>query len=109
MTTFILVHRAPQGYKGSPETRARWNDWFERLGANLVDPGNPVFERRTVGNCGAGTVLGGYTLITAENREAAVALAEGCPLLAEGGGVEVGEFGPGPKERAASFTGRASA
>jgi hypothetical protein len=107
--TFILAHRAPQGYRGSPEAMARWNAWFERLGTHLVDAGNPVFERAPVGNCGPDTVLGGYTLVTAATRAEAVALAERCPLLADGGGVEVGEFAPGPKERAAAFTVRASA
>jgi hypothetical protein len=105
MSTFILAHRAPQEYTGSPEAMALWNEWFERLGANLVDRGNPVFERSTVGDCGTRTVLGGYTLISAENREAAVALAEGCPILADGGGVEVGELtllNSGRRERASS-------
>jgi len=67
---------------------------FENLGANLVDRGNPVFERRTLGNRGTDTVLGGYTLVTADNLvlEAVVALVEGCPILESGGGVEVGEL-----------------
>ena len=97
MNTFILVHRAPQGYAGSPEAIARWNAWFAGLGASLVDRGNPVVARSSVGNCGTDTMLGGYTLITAEHRAAAVALAEGCPIIAEGGGVEVGEF-PGRQQ-----------
>jgi hypothetical protein len=91
-STFVLVHRAPHNYTGSPEAMAAWNAWFEHLGANLVDRGNPVFERRTVGNCGAETALGGYTLITAADLEAAIALARGCPIVEEGGGVEVGEL-----------------
>jgi hypothetical protein len=37
-------------------------------------------------------VLGGYTLITADSLDAAVALAEGHPLITRGGGVEVGEL-----------------
>jgi hypothetical protein len=36
--------------------------------------------------------LGGYTLVTADDLEAAVALAKGHPLLRQGGGVEVGEL-----------------
>jgi hypothetical protein len=68
------------------------NDWFEELGAHLVDRGNPVFESRTIGNCGDDTDLGGYTLFTADDIEAAVALASGCPMLEAGGGVEVGKL-----------------
>ena len=94
MSTFLIANRAPKNYRGSADAMAAWNAWFEKLGANLVDRGNPVFERRTLGNCGADTVLGGYTLVTADNLAAAVALAEGCPHLADGGGVEVGVLTP---------------
>jgi hypothetical protein len=92
MPTYLITNRAPKNYRGSADTVAAWNAWFEHLGANLVDRGNPVFERRKLGNCGTDTELGGYTLVTADNLEAAVALAEGCPHLANGGGVEVGEL-----------------
>ena len=92
MPTYVIANRAPKEYRGSAETMAAWNAWFEQLGANLVDRGNPVFERRTLGNCGTDTVLGGYTLVSADNLDAAVALAAGCPHLAIGGGVEVGEL-----------------
>jgi hypothetical protein len=64
----------------------------EQLSANLVDRGNPVFERSTVGNCGADTELTGYSLVTADDLEAAVALAKGCPVLQSDCGVEVGEI-----------------
>jgi hypothetical protein len=37
-------------------------------------------------------VLGGYSLITAGDLEAAVELAKGCPFLHQGGGIEVGEL-----------------
>jgi hypothetical protein len=33
---------------------------------------------------------GGYTIITAEDLDTALALAERCPIIADGGGVEVG-------------------
>jgi hypothetical protein len=66
--------------------------WFEKLGGAVVDPGNPVGARSSLGNCGSGSVLGGYSLITADDLEAAVTLAKGCPALAAGGGVEIGEL-----------------
>jgi hypothetical protein len=92
MSTFVLTHRAPKNYTGSAENMAAWNAWFERLGANLIDRGNPIFARQSLGNCGSDTVLGGYTLISANDMEAAITLTNGCPMLAEGGGVEVGEL-----------------
>jgi hypothetical protein len=93
MATFVLAYRTPTNYRpGSADAMATWNAWFENTGANLVDRGNPVFTSRALGNCGANTTLGGYSLVTADNLEEAVAVAKGCPFLADGGGVEVGEI-----------------
>ena len=60
------------------------------MGDPVVDGGQPVSETAEVGNCGAGTRPGGYSLITADDLEAAVALAKGCPALDEGAGLQVG-------------------
>jgi len=93
MTTFLFTYRAPKNYTpGSAGTMAAWTDWFENLGAQLQDYGNPVFDRRTVGDAGPDTVLGGYSMITADDLESAVTLAKGCPFVGAGGGVEVGEL-----------------
>jgi YCII-related domain len=92
MATFVIVNRAPKQYTPSADALAAFNAWFARLGANLVDRGNPVFDSRTLGNTGDDTTLGGYTLITADDLEAAVALANDHPLLRQGGGVEVGQL-----------------
>ncbi len=92
MPTYVIVNRAPQGFKGSAESMTNWNTWFANLGAQLTDRGNPVFRRVVRGNCSTDTVLGGYTLITADNLDAAVALTDRCPALDYGGGVEVGEL-----------------
>jgi hypothetical protein len=93
MPTFVFAYRAPRNYNpGSADVAAEWQAWFESLGGQLADAGNPVFVRRTLGNCGSDTDLGGYSLVTADSLEAAVAAASGCPLLNSGGGVEVGEL-----------------
>jgi hypothetical protein len=93
MQMFLFCYRAPKNYSpGGSDVMGAWNSWFQALGASVVDSGNPVFDRSTLGNCDSSTELGGYSLITAEDLEAAVALAEGCPFLQNGGGVEVGEL-----------------
>jgi hypothetical protein len=92
MPTYLITNRAPEGYVGAADAMTAWNAWFDRLADNLADRGNPVFARSIVGNCGPDTELGGYTLITADNLDAAVALARDCPMIAAGGGVEVGEL-----------------
>jgi hypothetical protein len=99
MTTFLLSYRMPEGYvPGGAGATDRWRAWFDSLGDQLTNRGNPVFERSELGNCGPGTRLGGYSLITAPDLETAVSMAKGCPAVSGGsGGVEVGvvaEIGP---------------
>ena len=91
MTTFLFSYRMPKGFvPGRTDAVAAWTAWFEELGTRVSDRGNPVFESASLGPCGDDTSLGGYSLITAEDLEEALALAKGCPALAEGAGVEVG-------------------
>ena len=90
---------------GKPETReeqatvmAAWGAWMGELGAALVDGGNPVGGARTiatdgsVSDGGGANPVSGYGIIEAANFDAAVAHAQGCPILSgEGGSVEVCE------------------
>ena len=92
MPTYLIANRPRKNSAPSENAMAEWNAWFDALGVNLVDRGNPAFTRRTVGNTGADTVLGGYTLVKADDLAGAVALAKGCPVLKEDGGVEVAEL-----------------
>jgi YCII-related domain len=91
MTTFVFTYRMPENYTpGRPDAMAAWNAWFERIADNVVSRGNPVLETATLGNYGADTVLGGYSLVTADDLDDALAIAKGCPALDAGCGVEVG-------------------
>ena len=44
MNTYLLVHRHPHDYAGSPEAAAAWEAWFDKLGDALVDRGNAVLD-----------------------------------------------------------------
>ena len=91
--SFVSTFRPRTDYVGnSPEVQQAWQAYLEGLGSKLIDAGNPVFVRQQVGQCGADTVLGGYSIVNAEDLSAAVAMASGCPVLSAGGGVEVGEL-----------------
>jgi hypothetical protein len=93
MKSFVFTYRAPAGYIGaSPEVLQAWEAFFAQLGSKVTDAGYPVFAREQVGRCGEGTELGGYSIVSAEDLSAAVALARSCPALSAGGGVEVGEL-----------------
>ena len=90
MPKFVLSFRTPKARSLTSAQEAAWGEWFGTIGASITDFGNRVAETSPLGNCGTDTTLGGYSLIEAEDLEAAVALAKGCPGLQQGGGVEVG-------------------
>jgi hypothetical protein len=93
MLKFLLAYHVPRDYTpGRPETVAAWTGWFKSMGDSLVDQGQGVNESGELGNCQEGVRLGGYSLVTAADLEAALALTKGCPALGMGGGVEVGKF-----------------
>jgi hypothetical protein len=61
-----------------------------------------VFEPATlVGDTGPSTQLGGYSVITADDIDAALAIAKRCPSVARGGGVEIGLLADLPAEHPA--------
>ncbi|HZC71476.1 MAG TPA: YciI family protein [Jatrophihabitans sp.] len=72
-----------------------WMSWLAGLGDAVTDTGAPFGASVTVksGGSAAGTVsaLGGYTIVEAESLDAAAGKADGCPILASGGTVEVYE------------------
>jgi hypothetical protein len=91
MATFLISYRVPTDYvPGRPEGSGAWTSWFASMGASVTDIGKPIFESSALGDLGDGTKPGGYSMITADDLEAALTLAKGCPALREGGGVEVG-------------------
>jgi hypothetical protein len=93
MPKYVFAYRSPKSYvPGQPDAVAAWNQFRIDLGDKVVDFGNPVFEASSLGTCDDTTRLGGYSFITADDLESAVALAKGSPVLAAGGGVEVGEI-----------------
>jgi hypothetical protein len=98
MPTFLLTHHFPENFQGTLETAAAATAWLESLEPHLLTarptprPNGPAFETRRLGTCGTEPAQLAHTLISADNLEAAAALAEGWPLLARGGGVEVREL-----------------
>jgi YCII-related domain len=85
-------------YKGGsmPETEEEgkavmeaWMSWLGGLGDSVVDVGNPFGASSAVGGSASG--LGGYSIINADSLDDAVSKADGCPILAAGGAVEVYE------------------
>ena len=95
MTHYVLTFRAQPHRTPTAEQEASWPAWFSQIGTSIADMGNRVGEARSVGHDRQrDDVLRGYVVITAADLDAAVALAQGCPILQQGGSLEVGEIVP---------------
>jgi len=95
MTNYVLTFRGQPHRTLSAEQEASWPAWFSQIGASIADMGNRVGQARSVGYNGErDDVLSGYIVVTAADFDAAVALAQGCPILQQGGSLEVGEIVP---------------
>src|SRR5271170_75414 len=91
MQNFVFSYRVPSAYRPGAETVAEWQAWLGGLGSGLVDLGHAVTEYASLGEVGgSGSRLVGYSVVSAEDVDSALALAKDCPVLRVGGGVEVG-------------------
>ena len=91
MAKYVFSFRVPSDYAPGAGTRAEWQAWFGALGPALVDVGNAVTDYASLGEVGgSGSRMIGYSVVSAEDMDSALALAKDCPALRVGGGVEVG-------------------
>ncbi len=99
MAKYLLAYhggRMPENQAEMNQIMGHWEKWFGRVGAGVVDPGNPIGQSRTLAgngaaNGGGANPVSGYSIISADSLDAAVALAQSCPILAIGGTIEVCE------------------
>jgi hypothetical protein len=99
MANYLLAYKGGRMAETDAEREAvmaAWGKWFGELGPAVVDAGNPFGPSTSVsangsGGDGAPSGLTGYSVVTANDLSAAVELTKGCPLLADGGMVEVYE------------------
>jgi hypothetical protein len=92
MSNYVLSFRSPKGQVPSAEEEQAWMQWFGTIGSSIVQQGSRVGDSRTLGSAGDGrSALSGYTVVKAASLDAAEQLAAGCPGLAHGATVEVGE------------------
>jgi len=97
MAQFIIL------YLGEPKTtaasggsgREAWGKWVQSLGAAAVNPGTPMKNSHIVTpdktEPAGDKASTGFTIVDAENIEAAIKMAQGCPYL-EMGNLEVAEL-----------------
>ena len=94
MAKFVYLYTGGQMAEG-PEAQEKamqeWGAWFGSLGDSVTDMGNPFGSSTAVGADKATAALTGYSVVTADSLDAAAVLAKDCPILANGGNVEIYE------------------
>jgi hypothetical protein len=90
MSSYVLSIRGKKDRSLSSEEEAAWHQWFQSIGESITDF-HRVGQTRSLGAEAGPTVPSSYAVVTAENLEAAERLVSGCPGLAQGGSVEIGE------------------
>ena len=97
MANYVLAYKGGSMAENEADREAAmaaWGAWFGSLGQAVVDGGNPFGASTSVGangSSGQGGDLTGYSVLAADDLAAAAELAKGCPVLANGGSVEVYE------------------
>jgi hypothetical protein len=100
MGNYVFAYSGGNGVSSDEAERnaqmARWGQWFGELGSAIIDGGAATANGRTVrsgGSVGDGGSRGlnGYSIVSADSFDSAVALAKGCPVLEIGGAVDVYE------------------
>ena len=101
MAKFVYLYSGGQMAE-TPEAQEEsmrvWGAWFGALGDSVADIGNPFGAGSTVTGDGATTggasKFGGYSIVEATSLTEAATKADGCPILASGGSVEIYEAVP---------------
>jgi hypothetical protein len=102
MANYVFVYKGGGMATTEAEQKAAmaaWGQWFGGLGGAVVDPGAPFGPSKSLAtngsvNDGAGSHLTGYSVIKADTLDAAAGLAKKCPILSNGGSVEIYETIP---------------
>ena len=101
MTKYVVIYHASESAleqmnSATPEQMAEgmkpWMAWVERCGDGLVDLGTPLAGGQALSTSGAspsGKGVVGYSILQADNMEAAQALLKGHPHLEWAAGCEI--------------------
>lgn len=86
--------KMPENQEEGAKIMAKWGMWMEGLGAALADPGSILGGSSTisangVADNGGPDPLSGYMVVVAPDKNAAIEIAKGCPILENEGRVEV--------------------
>ena len=92
MPDYVFTYRRPEGQAPNMEEGQVWFKWFDDIREHISVPGNAVTVARRVSNVAGDQDVSGFSVITARDLDHAVEIAQGCPAIAQGYGLEVGEL-----------------
>lgn len=98
MANYVLLYHGGGAPPDSEEEIAKvyqaWSHWLGTAGDKLVDGGAPLGQRKSVSGSEVtddGSAVNGYSIVSADSIDDAIAFAKGSPHIATGGTVEVAE------------------
>ncbi len=104
MAKFVLMYTGgtmPESEAERAQVMSAWGAWFGGLGAAVADGGNPftptakrIATDGQVSDGAVGTPATGYSILEAESQDAAVKMAQACPVLQGGSEITVYEIAP---------------
>ncbi len=89
MPNYVLAYHGgskPETPEEGAAHMARWNAWVEDLGDAMVNPGTPMGMSKTVTAAGVTdgggpNPLSGFSIVSADNMDAAIEIAKNCPFI----------------------------
>lgn len=101
MPKYVLTYHGEMNMEDMPTepaaveaVMAEWGAWYGTMGEGLVDGGAPFGASTAITSDGATDApaqLTGYTIVDVADMAAATAIAQGCPVLANGHTVQISE------------------
>lgn len=92
MPSYVFTYRQPKEQPLNMDAAQDWFAWFEEIGEHITMPGSAVSTARQLGNVEGSQRVSGFTVISANDLDHATELAQGCPALRQGYGIEIGEI-----------------
>ena len=92
MPSFVLTYRQPAGRGFDPAQAPAWFKWIDEINDHITLPGSAVASTRQLGNVEGGQMVSGFTVIEARDMDHAAELAQNCPAITFGYGLEIGEL-----------------
>lgn len=100
MANFLVVYLGGNPPSTPEEGKAhfeKYKAWLANLGAAVVSPANPLKDTHSIAadgehSKGSDIAMSGYTVLSADSIDDAMAMAKACPFLEIGGRLEVSEL-----------------